>query len=145
MKIRALIAVSGLLAYPAFADDQLPPLASLAPVAIAEFVDVTSFPNSIGPRRQDNLKTFKDYGFTDVRLVDETVELYEADGSWMFAITVIYSDDNKAILCILDRALGGPTYNAQKPVAFVPGAERLLVATDEAIDNPSCPTFPVDG
>lgn len=143
--MRALIALASLLAVPAVADEALPPLSILSPVAIAELVDVTSFPNSIGPRRQDGLRTFKDYGFTDVRLVDETVELYEADGSWMFAITVLLSEDNRAVLCILDRALGGPTYNAQKPVAFVPGEERLLVATDEAIESPDCPAFPVNG
>lgn len=141
MSLRVVVVVAGLLASPAGAEE-LPPLSSLSPVAIAELVDVTSFPSSIGPRRQDGLKTFEDYGFTDVRLVDETVELYEADGSWMFAITVMYSDDNRAILCILDRALNGGTYDAQKPTAFVPTSDRLLVATAEDVVDPNCPSRP---
>ena len=120
-------------------------LADLAPDVIASMVDVRSFPSSIGPRRQDDLKTFADYGFTEVTLVDGTAELYEEDRSWMFAVTILEASDDRVVLCVLDRALGGPTYNAQKPIAFVPGTDGLLVATDETVDNPACPTFPVNG
>jgi hypothetical protein len=115
------------------------------PEAIAQMVDVRSFPSSIGPRLQDDLKTFADYGFTDVTVVDKSVELYEPDRSWVFVVTVLEADIDRVVLCILDRALGGPTYNAQKPLVFVLGDGGLLAATDELVENPACPTFPENG
>lgn len=120
--------------------------ATLTAEAIAQMVDVRSFRSSIGPRLEDDLKTFADYGYTDVMAVDEkVVELYEPDRSWVFVVTVLEVDGDRIVLCIHDQALGGPTYDAQKPLAFAPGAEGLLVATDEAVENPACPTFPENG
>lgn len=131
---------SALLAVPASAGDI--GLAGMSPDAIAAIVDVRSFPSSIGPRRQDDLRTFTDYGFTEITLNDGTVELEEPDHSWMFAVTVIVAGDDHAVLCILDRALGGPTYDAQGPEAFRLGQDGLLVATGEALAAPSCPARP---
>lgn len=113
-------------------------LADLAPEAIAQMVDLRSFPNSTGPRREDYLRTFADYGFIEVIVVDGTVELYDDDRSWMFAVTVLETSEDRAILCILDRALGGPTYHANDAVAFELGAGTLLVATGEEIEFPEC-------
>lgn len=132
-----------LLALPSAARADGP--AELKPEAIAQMVDVRSFPSSIGPRLQDDLKTFADYGFTDVTVIDQSVELYEPDRSWVFVVTVLDADADRYALCILDRALGGPTYNAQKPLVFVPGDGGLLVATDEIVEDPACPTFPENG
>jgi hypothetical protein len=131
--MRALIVVAGLLALPPAA------VADLQPTAVAGMIDVMSFPNSIGPRREEGLKTFADYGFTTVELVDRTVELYEDDRSWMFGITVLDASDSRLVLCRLDKALGGPTYHSQDAMAFQPGEGGLLVATEGKIEDPACP------
>lgn len=117
-------------------------LAAMPPDAIAAIVDVRSFPNSLGPRRQDDLRTFRDYGFTDATITGDTVELREQDGSWMFGITILVAGDDHVVLCILDRAIGGPSYDAQGPVAFAMDVEGLLVATGEDLVAPGCPSRP---
>ena len=134
--MRALIVVASLLALPPAAASGL---VDLEPTAVAQMIDVTSFPNSIGPRREDGLKTFVDYGFTTVELVDRTVELYQDDRSWMFGITVLDASDSRLVLCVLDKALGGPTYHTQDARAFQVGEGGLLVATGGRIEDSACP------
>ena len=136
--MRALIVVAGLLALPLPAG-AAPGLADLEPTEVAGMIDVTSFPNSIESRRDEGLTTFADYGFTDIELVDRTVELYEDDRSWMFGITVLDASDDQLVLCVLDTALGGPTYHTQDAMAFWPGDGGLLVATGQEIEDPACP------
>jgi hypothetical protein len=132
----ALIAAASLFALPSAA---APGLADPQPVAVAGKIDVTSFPNSIEPRGQEGLRTFADYGFSEIVLVDRTVELYEPDRSWMFGITVLGASPDRLLLCVLDMALGGPTYHAQAALEFRAGDDGLLVATGGTIDDPACP------
>lgn len=136
--MKALAAIPFALVVTATAAADVIRLPDLAPEAIAAMVDLRSFPNSTGPRREDHLRTFADYGFTEVTVVDGTVELYDEDRSWMFAVTPLETTDDRAILCILDRALDGATYLANDAVAFEIGTEALLVATGEAIEFPEC-------
>lgn len=114
-------------------------LAELSPVEIAGLIDATSFPNSIGPRREDGLRTYADYGFTIVEVVDKTVELYQEDRSWMVAVTVLSTEGERAVLCILDRALGGQTYHTQDAMRFELRDDGMLVATSETIVDAACP------
>lgn len=133
--MRALLVALSLLAVPPVAAAGV---AELNPVAIAGMIDLTSFPNSTGPRREDGLRTFADYGFTEVTVVDGTAELREADGSWMFAVTVLSGDGDRAVICVVDRALGGPSYHTQDPVMFEL-RDGMLVANGEAVVDPGCP------
>jgi hypothetical protein len=110
-----------------------------SPVIIAEQIDVRSFPSSLGPRLEEGLATFADYGFTEVDRVDDAAVLYEEDGSWMFGITVLEATDERLVLCILDKAMNGGTYRSQDAVAFKDGEDGLLVATGEAVQNAACP------
>lgn len=120
-------------------------LAELAPDIVAQMVDVRSFPSSIGPRQQGGLRTFADYGFTKVAVADHTAELYEEDRSWMFAVTILDASETQLTLCIVDRALGGPTYHSQKALVFTLSSESLLVATDADVQNDACPPLPPKG
>ena len=136
--MRALIVAAGLLALP-FPADAASGLADLEPTEVAAMIDVTSFPNSIESRRDEGLTTFADYGFTDIVLVDRTVELYEDDRSWMFGITVLNESDDQVVLCVLDTALGGPTYHTQDAMAFQAGDDGHLVTTGVKMEDPACP------
>jgi hypothetical protein len=136
--MRALIVAAGLLALP-FPAGAASGLADLELAEVVGMIDVTSFPNSIESRRDEGLTTFADYGFTDIELVDRTVNLYEDDRSWMFGITVLGASDDQLVLCVLDTALGGPTYHTQDAMAFQAGDGDLLVATDGKIEDPACP------
>jgi hypothetical protein len=134
----ALIVAASFLALP-FPAAAASSLTDLEPIEVAGIIDVTSFPNSIHPRLGEGLKTFGDYGFTDIELVDGTVELYEDDRSWMFGITVLKASDGQLVLCVLDKALAGPTYHTQDATAFQAGEGGLLVAIGEKIEDPACP------
>ena len=136
--VKAIAAVGLALLATASTASDVTSLAGLAPEAFAGMVDLRSFPNSTGPRREEQLRTFADYGFTEIIVVEGTVELYDEDRSWMFGVTVLETSGDRAILCILDRALGTPTYHANDAVAFELGAEALLVATGEEIEFPEC-------
>jgi hypothetical protein len=135
--IRGLILGAALLALPFSA--AAASLAELSPAEVAALIDATSFPNSIGPRREDGLKTYADYGFTTVEVVDKTAELYQDDRSWMVAVTVLRTEGEHAVLCILDRALGGPTYHTQDAKVFELRDDGLLAATGEELTDPACP------
>lgn len=141
LRIAVLIGAAVLAALPSAAEEAKS-LAALSPEDVAAMIDATSFPNSIEPREKEGLRTFAEYGFTGIRVVDERVELYEDDGSWMFAITVLERRDDRLVLCILDKALGGPTYDAQAVLAFAAGDDGLLISTGEDMADDRCPERP---
>ena len=141
LRIALLVGAAVLVALPSAADEARG-LAALSSETIAAMIDVTSFPNSIEPREAEGLRTFAAYGFTGIKVVDDRVELYEDDGSWVFAITVLERRDDQLVLCILDKALGGPTYDAQGVLAFTAGDGGLLVSTGEDLANDRCPERP---
>ena len=103
-----------------------------SPIFIAEQIDVTSFRNSIGPRREPGLKTFSDYGFTESDRDGHTARLTDKERSWMFGVTVAEASDERLVLCILDQALNGGSYRTLSAIGYENGAEGLLVATAEA-------------
>ena len=111
-----------------------------SPIFIAEQIDVTSFRNSIGPRREPELKTFSDYGFIESDLDGHTARLTDKERSWLFAVTVAEASDERLVLCILDQALDGGSYRTLSAIGFKDGTEGLLVATAEAQDDGNCKT-----
>lgn len=108
------------------------------PLIIAGRLDVTSFPNSLGPRRKEGLRTFADYGFTKVTRDGNAAVLEPADGSWTFRVTLIGSDDKVLKLCILDRALDGASYFSVKPIEVAQGKDGLFRATGNPVADPNC-------
>ncbi|MFZ5746207.1 MAG: hypothetical protein ACOY45_00965 [Pseudomonadota bacterium] len=111
---------------------------NLDPVAVAARIDVTSFPNSIAPRREEGHRTFADYGFTQVAHDGPAAVLTAADGGWTFRVTVLQSSGKTVQLCILDRALNGGSYFSVKPVEFERGEDGLYHATGRAIASEVC-------
>lgn len=109
-----------------------------SPIVIAEQIDVRSFPNSTGPRRETQLKTFSDYGFTQSDREGGTAYLTDKQGSWMFAITVAEATDERLVLCVLDQALNGGNYRSLSAIGFKDGEEGLLVATAEPLEDKGC-------
>ena len=96
------------------------------PVAVATKLDITSFPNSTGPRRKEGLRTFADYGFTSVARDGNAAVLDAADKSWTFRVS------------ILDRALNGGSYFSVKPIEVAQGKDGLFRATGNPVADPNC-------
>lgn len=113
----------------------------MSPIVVAVQIDLRSFPSSIGPRLEDDLKTFADYGFSDENRVGAAAELYPKDRSWMFAVTVLEATEDRLVLCILDKAMNGGSYRTQDALVFRDGDDGLLVATGQSVQTPACPTL----
>ncbi len=58
--------------------------------------------------------------------------------SWLFAITVLRSQGDKAVVCILDKAENGGTYLSLEPLELQRGRDGLLHATGRAVSDPRC-------
>ena len=108
------------------------------PVAVATKLDITSFPNSTGPRRKEGLRTFADYGFTSVARDGNAAVLDAADKSWTFRVSILDRGDKAMKLCILDRALNGGSYFSVKPIEVAQGKDGLFRATGNPVAAPNC-------
>lgn len=115
----------------------LPALAE-SPQAIGERLDMTSFPNSVGPRLEDASRTLADYGFTKIVVDGETVRFIEPDDSWLFAIRVLDTPPGQIVLCIEDKAQNGGTYHIVQGLEVSEGVDGLLHATGDRATHPDC-------
>ncbi|WP_017914141.1 hypothetical protein [Xanthomonas sp. SHU 166] len=76
--------------------------------AVIQQLDLTSFPNSVGPRRLPGKTTFADYGFVDVTKTAHGARLLEADKGWMMRFEVLSADATSVRLCFHDTGLARP-------------------------------------
>lgn len=90
-------------------------------VAIREVVknlDLTRFPNSVGPRRLSGKTTFADYGFVTVVEHGAGASLFQQDKSWVMRFRILSAGPHSLRLCFHDRGLARtgeaatPSYNA---------------------------------
>lgn len=81
-------------------------------------LDLTSFPNSTGPRRAAGEFTFADYGFTQVEMTPGGAKLTASDGSWVMSFEIVSNSSGTVEICFHDQAIGRsgqifrPSYNA---------------------------------
>jgi hypothetical protein len=131
-----LLACVGLLACPRPAVAEPLPTTNLAKYVV-EHLDVTSFPSSIGPRREAGKTTFKDYGFKPTSVTATEALLSEPD--WTFHIKVIGHTRNTVTICLHDKAQKS-SYDAQSCLLLKPAPTGdKLIGT--ATTDPRCPDF----
>ncbi len=104
---------------------------------VVEKLDVTSFRNSIGPRRQGGKHTFRDYGFVLIQSGDRRAVVREAGGPWEFIITLLGSEP--VTICLEDKARNGGSYHTQHAYVLTPAEDGLLQAS--FTENSACPEF----
>ncbi len=93
--------------------------AELLPSEVARTLDITSFRNSIRPGLKPGTETLAQNEFTEMNPVEgdaNSVEVWLPDRSWLFEITVLRSEGDKAVVCILDKAENGGTYLSLEPL-----------------------------
>ena len=101
-------------------------------------LDMTSFPNSIGPRRRPGAYTLAQYGFTSfTSFGDGWAEAQEADHSWSFGFFVLDNGDQKKRLCVTDTAHGG-TYRSTEAIDVVPAKDGLWKSVTVVGRVPGC-------
>lgn len=80
-------------------------------------LDMTSFRNSIGPRRVAGERSLAQYGFTERSAFDDGWAYAKmADGSWQFGIFVLTDGQTTKRLCVTDDAIDRGTYHATIPI-----------------------------
>jgi hypothetical protein len=133
-----------LLAYLAMASAE-PERGTPTPVTEAELarrLDLTSFPNSTGPRRRAGAVTPADYGFTRLSMRDGWTVLSEADGGWDIGLRRLSSDRGEVLVCFLDQARNGGSYRTQTPLELTRGTDGLFRASRELSSIKDCPSVP---
>ena len=124
-----LAAALSLLSVPALAE---------TPQALAERLDLTSFPNSTGPRRDVGLFTFSDFGFTAVEADGPVVRFADPEDGWTFIVTLLEPRNGRQRLCVEDKAENGGSYHTRHAYEVVEGRTGLVHATATRVTDPKC-------
>lgn len=118
------------------------PTMQISPVEVARRLDMTTFPNSMGPRRRPGARTLRDYGFTRIEQNGpNAISLFEANSRWVFYIKVLSWSGREGILCIGDKAMLGGTYFVIEPLEVEEGPNGLLRATGRPVTHPRCQEY----
>jgi hypothetical protein len=86
--------------------------------AIIKNLNLTSFPNSVGPRRLPGRTSFADYGFVIVEKSANGASIFSKDKGWVMSFRVLSTGPRSLQLCFHDRGLARPgdatvpSYNA---------------------------------
>lgn len=108
-------------------------------------LDVTSFPSSIGPRREKNKIHFSDYGFK-LREIRNGAATLETQGEWKFQIRILDRRAGAAWICIEDKALNGGSYHSQTALEFRESSDKKNFSADKGKSGEKryskiCPEF----
>jgi len=95
---------------------------------VARRLDLTSFPNSTGPRRGAGAVTPADYGFAKMSKREGWTVLSAQDGGWDIGVRLLSADADSALICFLDKAQNGGTYRAQSALEVARGPDGLFHA-----------------
>ena len=109
---------------------------------VVDMLDVTSFPNSIGPRRAKGKATFRDYGVVPRRIAGNEAVLEESDGSWTFVITILKRTDLGIGICFEHRGAYPAHYHTQEVLLLTrPDSKSMLTAAESDADFKECPVL----
>lgn len=99
-------------------NDDGPTTADAIDAVIAK-LDLNSFPNSTGPRRQAGKHSFADYGFTEVEKRSDGATLTSTGGGWVMAFRILSASQKAIKLCLVDQGrmrpgdVRAPSYDAR--------------------------------
>ncbi|RDE07305.1 pesticin immunity protein [Sphingomonas aracearum] len=111
-------------------------------------LDLTSFPNSVGPRRLPGKATFADYGFVRIRKAGRGASLFREDESWMMRFDVISAGPRFLRLCFRDKGLArpgdasAPSYNATSALLVSMSRKGLWTARQVKAGFANCKNDP---
>lgn len=120
------------------------PLGAPSAAEVLQYLDMTSFRNSLGPRREPGLRVPSDWGFSELT-IDNGHATLEEPGEWEFSLGIIRIARDGVIACFYDRARNGGTYNAQQALRIVRDKAGGYRVADQNIIEPSCPPLPGQG
>ncbi|MBO1360257.1 hypothetical protein J2D73_10710 [Acetobacter sacchari] len=86
-------------------------------------IDLSSFASSLGPKHLPSGTTLKDLGWSIQDSSKQSATYVAADGGWSYAIRLIQKDNNKIVVCFIDKGLKDTHYLSSR-------LERLHAVTD---------------
>ena len=111
-------------------------------------LDLTSFPNSTGPRREPGKRSLADYGFTDVEMIPGGAKLYRPDRGWVMTIRVLETHGSSIRICLRDRGLKrandirAPSYDTQSALLVHASDQRWWRASQQRGGFATCRNDP---
>ncbi len=106
-------------------------------------LDLTSFPNSTGPRRMPGKRTLADYGFSKAKVFDDGwTEVSEPDDRWSISFYLLHAEPTRMEVCVMDVARNGGTYNATSLIEVTPTPGGLWQATGRKLHSDACRETP---
>ena len=111
-------------------------------------LDLTSFPNSVGPRRLPGKSTFADYGFVRVKRAIAGAEVVRDDKAWLMGFRIVSANPTSLRLCFYDRALGRPgdvfvpTYNSTSALLISKSQRGAWTAKQVPAGFTNCKNYP---
>lgn len=112
--------------------------------SIVANLDLTSFPNSTGPRRASGKKTFSDYGFAVIKKDLRSAHLEMGPHEWEMSFDVLSRVDNRMTICLRDRARNGGSYNTVSALSLSKSPEGMWMAKQLKGGVPDCRNDPED-
>lgn len=110
--------------------------------AVAEHLDILSFPNSIYPRRRPGANTLRDYGFTHFENAAGGVRSIDPATHWVFGVKIVEDNGGIKVLCIQDEAVNGGGIFSQSTIEVKLGRDGLFHGTGRTPENDQCPPYP---
>ena len=108
-------------------------------LASARILDLSSFPNSVGPQHRLGPGVPADYGFTKIeRRQDGAAVLIQTDDSWALTIRVLKIDGDTQFICFSDFGRQDARYGVVDPIIVRKGGDGLLHATGDHFEDPKC-------
>jgi hypothetical protein len=108
-------------------------------ISLGRKLDLSSFANSTGPRRDPARHTPEQYGFTVIGGDSRVATFSQPDSSWRLSVTVLSRSPGHIIVSFVDRAGGnlGPdklfgSYSAEDTLDLQLGEDGLYKATSIA-------------
>ncbi len=119
--------------------------------SVIKNLDLTSFPNSIGPRRMARKTTFAEYGFVHVKKIAHGADLVEMGKGWMMSFKILSSTPKSLRLCFHDRGLAAsgdsraPSYNATSALLVLNSPRGMWTAKQIPAGFADCQNNPPAG
>ena len=105
---------------------------------LVEKLDLASFRNSTGPRREAGKHRFADYGFAVAERSGTRTGLTSANGDWDMGFDVLNVTDTSVTLCFFDMARNGGTYRATSALLVKRDGSSLWKASEMPAGLPGC-------
>lgn len=115
---------------------------------VIKHLDLTTFPNSVGPRRMPGKTTFADYGFVRVEKTVNGAKLVRDDKGWTMGFTIISAGPKSLRICFYDQGLArpgdirAPSYNATSALLVSKSRRGVWAAKQVLAGLPDCQNDP---